>query len=653
MADDLPPPPPPPPAPPAPNVPKAAYVEEYNEEAQAGRPETRQSANISSKRSRPDIPHTKTARDEHSDSGYSSHTAATLGSSAPSSLESKAGSNPPKVQENTAASKRKPTGTEKTAKGGSRSPEQPPLRKPSSKAKKDAPVEATRHHESRPRKPLLGGLFQKSKSPPVVQIAKEAPKVLPVRPRPSTSQSDHRVRPNSFHVAAAPILVPQPINPYPPAPIYPTTSFPPPPQYPYYPQPQHTIPPQGFYAPPLSPYTPPPHPTSSYWSHGAQSAHRPRSVYTAPTPMVEYGDGPVYKTISPGGRSSSHKPLLRERSQVSPEDYPTHPEDYYKMPPPPPKIIKNPAPEQKPSLVRRTQTTSDAHPSSRNGRSGYEEATKKHSGNGSPNKQSFAEHESSRRPAAGSVKRSDESIPSTHGIDYSNAGKQRRRASVYGHESLRDLEGEVEAYQASHKTPAATNALPIDTLVRRRKPPGSSSETSSRHSGKSGKSRTSRASREGSEVKSRRPSSDVKSRNDNDGLSMSFDRYQKVNVQMKRGVDSISIGPSKDGDGKMELGIGPRGRTVGSRPSMSRREGSRRSYSYVDGQGVTEVERPKTSSRPPRSNTYRDERGMPLLERVRTTNSATESIEEECEPRIIRERIITRSRSRRSTGYYG
>ena len=82
----------------------------------------------------------------------------------------------------------------------------------------------------------------------------------------------------------------------------------------------------------------------------------------------------------------------------------------------------------------------------------------------------------------------------------------------------------------------------------------------------------------------------------------------------------------------MELNIGSRGRTGGSRtvrPPANER--SRRKYSYIDGEGVTE------------------------LERSRTTSSAPVEVMEEDRPRIVRERITTTSRSRRSSrsGYSG
>ena len=654
----LPPPPPPPPPPPAPNLPKAAYVEEFNEEDQAGRPETRQTANISNRPPELNVANARGGRDEYSDSGYSSHTAATPGSSAPSSLESKAGPNPPKLQDTTAASARNPVGLGTKAKGKSQSPEKSSLRRTQSKAKKETPLETSKHRESKPKtksKPWSGLL--RSTKPSPAKVTQDVPKTEPTRPRATTSQSDHRPRPISVHAGAMPVYMSRPLivesQPFYPHP----QTFPvpyPPPQHSYIPPPQHISAPHQLRTTPFSSSVPQSYPISRQWSHGQRHPSRPRSMYhgASSEPMVEYGEGPIYTTIAPDVRSSSHQPFSRERARVSPEESSVRPKDHHKMLPPS-KISITPPAEHRPS-VKHAHTTSDAHLPSRNVRKGYEESIRAQVSNRSPTKQSFAEHERSRRLTIGSVKKSDETIPRTHGLERgmsrsstgSREAKQKHRASVYGHESLGELEGSIQAYQDSHRTAIAPDISPIDTLARRKRAPGSSTDTSSRHSGKSGKSRTSR---EGSDVKSRRPSSDVKVRDNKDGLAMRFNASQEVNIQMKGGIDAISLKQSKDGEREVELGIGSRGRTVGSRPSVTAREKSRRSYSYIDGQGVTEVERPKTSSRPPRSHSYRDERGMTQLERIRTTSSATENIKEELEPRIIRERITTRSRSRRSS----
>lgn len=707
MANDVPPPPPPPPPPFAPpRVPKAAYVEEYNEEAETSNPATRQTANISSKRSRPNIASTKALHDGVSDSGHSSHTAGTLGSSA-TSLESKTGSNPLKVEENTAASKRRPTGVENLVKSRSHSPQKPSIPRTKSKSLRErhsqskqpcncsecvararrssAVLEPPKQHESKrtsKSRPTLGGLLRSARLPPA-QIVPNVPALQPVqaRPRALTEQSYHRAaRPVSFHAGAIPpepVFVQQPFiierQPSYPAPSpFPPSSYLPQPSY-FPPPPQPVSAPQNLYTATASPYTVQPRPRPRQWISDQRAPPRPQSMYYGSSPpMVEYGEEPIYTTIAPGVRPAPRQPMHREPTPGSPEDYFPHPEDYYKMPPPPPKIKTQAQLQQRPPMARHAHTTSDAHPPLRQSRGGHEESTKAHGVNRSPVKQSFADHERSRRPDARVSKRRDNSVPRVHAVERgmsrmnieSSTAKHKRRASVYGHEALNDLERSVETYQAAAKgTPTAFNALPIDSLVRKKK---TSSDTSSRHSGKSGKSKTSK---EGSDVKSRRPSSEIKNRNENDGLAMRFNASQGVNLDLKGGIEgrTISLRQSKDGgEGNMELNIGSRGRPIGTRPPIAGREKSRRRYSYLDGQtgGVTEVERPKTSSRPPlKGYSYIDDKGVTELERVRTGGGSgsaaldrgrsgrrfAESIEEEREPRIVRERIVTTSRSRRSS----
>jgi hypothetical protein len=218
--------------------------------------------------------------------------------------------------------------------------------------------------------------------------------------------------------------------------------------------------------------------------------------------------------------------------------------------------------------------------------------------------------------------------------------RKQRRASVYGHESLDDLESSIENYQASKGTRSLNNSIPQDAIMRRKKATTSSSSASSRHSAKSAKSaksgksgKSGKASREGSDVKSRRPSTDIKSRHDNDGLAMRFNASQGINLDLKGGYEgrTINLKQSKD-EGEMELNIGSKGRTVGNRPARpAAEEKSRRRHSYIDGEAVT------------------------ALERSRTTSRVRDEIAEVDEPRIVQERITTTSRSRRSSrsGYSG
>lgn len=92
--------------------------------------------------------------------------------------------------------------------------------------------------------------------------------------------------------------------------------------------------------------------------------------------------------------------------------------------------------------------------------------------------------------------------------------------------------------------------------------------------------------------------SDVKTRsatigggNENDGFTMRFNASQGVSVDVKGGgVEgrTISLRPSTETEGGMELSIGARGR--GGSGGNGGREKSRRRDSYLDGNGGRELE---------------------------------------------------------------
>ena len=262
-----------------------------------------------------------------------------------------------------------------------------------------------------------------------------------------------------------------------------------------------------------------------------------------------------------------------------------------------------------------------------------------HVGHESHDKQSFSPHERVRRPSRNT---GDELAPTTYGLERrmartnlgSDEGKHRRRASVYGHETLNELAlaHEVEAYQASKGNGRTSNhipPMPPPSLMRKKTHTSSkSSETSSRKSAKSGKSRTSKTSKEGSDLRSRRPS-------ENDKLSMRFDASQGVNVDLKSGMEGrmISVRRTKE-EGELEFSIGSRGRTATGAARESR-EKSRKRSAYRNGQSETQIERAGTINRP------------------QTKIRETEEEEDETEPRIIRERITTRTRSQRGSSRAG
>ena len=644
---------------------EAAYLEEYNEEAQTTLPGTRRTANITAKRSKPNDATQRTLRDEFSDSGYSSHTIATLGST-DSSLESKTGSNPLRVDTGTVAIKKKSSTDGKKPQSRRQSPEKPPLERVQSQGRKEeaaqpkqcnctecvakvrrsaAPVKTSHHHtghvKSHPKQPAP--VHPPSTRPLPAQIMQDVPILPQPRPRPPTAQSYHRARPMSFHggpipelvyQAPGPLYIERPSPRYPPAPVFPPPSYPP--QTSYFSTPQPAPQQQDYFTSPLSPFEHQPRSRPQQrWTSEHPNIVRPQSMVYPTSPIIEY---PVYPVIGPSTRPSSRQTSRRERPIALPDEHPARDEDYYKMPPPPSRSNTKSRQETRPAM-KHANTIPDTHQAHHIRRSGREESTGANVGHRNPNKQSFGEHDRSRRPSLVRPSRtSDEKVPNTHALERnlarmtveSNAAKERRRSPVYDHESLHDLEGSVEAYQAAQRN-NALHASSIDALVGRKKANASSSSTSSRHSEKSEKSKNSR---EGSDGKSRRTSSDVKSRHENEKIAMRFNASQGFNLDIKGDAShgTINLRQVRD-EGQMELNIGVQGKAVRGRPARpaSEEKARRRNSSYVDGEAVKE------------------------LERARATGRAPPEVFGDYEPRTIREHITTTSRSRRSSrsGYSG
>ena len=210
-----------------------------------------------------------------------------------------------------------------------------------------------------------------------------------------------------------------------------------------------------------------------------------------------------------------------------------------------------------------------------------------------------------KRPSAAS---SNNSASSSHAIERDmarlnvsseEASKQRRRMSYHGHESHRDLERSVEAYQAStgvEELPVTADSL---NLIRKKT---AGSNTSSRVSG------SGRGSREGSDVKprsstDRRGGSDVKPRKDDDGLTMRFNSAYGVNFDLKEGSvegRKISLRQSRDGgEGDMEFSIGSKSNEINTKPEV--KEKRRKRYSFFGSSSIREVEpASRSASRPSR-----------------------------------------------------
>ena len=173
--------------------------------------------------------------------------------------------------------------------------------------------------------------------------------------------------------------------------------------------------------------------------------------------------------------------------------------------------------------------------------------------------------------------------------------------TYYGGQPSRDLERQVEAYQAHQTGQSDPTSIPLtaDSLkMVRHKTQTSNSDAGSRASGEG------RASRGSSDVKprsatGRQGSSEVKARNETDGFTMRFDPSHSVNVDLKGGAkgQTISLRQSREGDGNIEL-------SIGAKPEA--REKSRRRQSYVDGTGVKELEYVRTASRMGRTSSKAD-----------------------------------------------
>ena len=634
---------------------EAACVEDFNDDSGTAVPETKKTANITAKRSKPEVARLQVLRDEYSDSGHSSQTLATLGSTN-TSLES-SGSLTIRAESYAGAGTTRPATIEEP-RSKSRSPEKLPsqgargkeiARKEPCSCKKCVAKahRATLHHPSKSTgkiRPPVPQISQHIKVPPV-QVAKEASvsQYAPPRPRALTSRSHHRDR-RPVSLYAEPLYIhtqqpiyhePQPSLPYTPTsaviqPSYPSHAAPyiPPPQPLHQPQTQH------FYTSPSSPYEF--HP--GQWPSDYQPPSRPQSILYDPN--IEFVPEPTYASHTTSTQPSSRQSSHRERPRSLAEQRSARDGDYYNMPPPPapplPPRQRNISYQDRRPAIRHAVTT-DAHPTYTQRQALRDESTMAHVGHESHVKQHYGTHGRVRRPSRNA---SDEIGPTTYGIERrmartnlgNDAAKRTRRASVYGHETLNELADEVEAYQASKGNGRASNhipPIPPPSLVRRKTHTSSkSSETSSRKSAKSVKSRTSKTSKEGSDLKSRRP-------NENDKLSMRFDAFQGVNLDLRGGMEGrmISVRQSKE-EGELEFSIGSRGRTTTGAVRESRGKSRKRS-SYRNGHSETEIERTRTMSRPQ----------MKMRE--------IEDEEDEREGRIIRERITTRTRSRRGSSRVG
>ncbi|MDI1489059.1 MAG: hypothetical protein OHK93_008337 [Ramalina farinacea] len=626
--------------------PHPAYCEEFSEEAQATVPETRQSANIAPKRSKPSE-HSKAKkpmRDEFSDSGYSSHTYGTLNSS----LDSKLDNAPSGASGATIHNAIVPfAGEPDVIKNRAQSPEKDVAagapKRSRSKHRRDGGASARRREcgcdqcraAARPTHLLVDPYRTSTRpsaqppprhrtpAPPSPQSRRTPQIAMPLREhtrsRPSASS---RPRPVSYHGGAAPDPRYVPVQPtylldhapdarqtaypflqpsYPPQPTFYQAAPPPAPAPPPPPAPQDYFQPMQPHLYEIQPQmVPPPRPPTRQWT-SERPPSRPQSMFYAPPPPqpvydYEYGEDPIYTgMIDPQPQQQSLEHSLSRRDPYSSlrEAYTGRPyvpssEDSRRMPPPPPpppKIRPEPRPQIRhaataaPTVYADPQSVSHDQP----------RQSRKPSFDSSPPPRS-------RRPslARPSLRTSEDKNVSFDSLERgihslklepiptntasNSSSKSRRRSSVYGGHGdsvLRELEGDVEAYQATQRLRSNTNtsnsATPISPLatnedILSRVPLGTrkktdSSETGSRASQRSGGS--------GSGLRARRPSNNdvgsTSSRENKEGrdsntgnVALRFNP-EGVNVKMQGGIDgrAINLRKSKDGDkGDLELSIG-------------------------------------------------------------------------------------------------
>ncbi|KAI4214753.1 MAG: hypothetical protein LQ351_002829 [Letrouitia transgressa] len=621
--------------------PHVAYCEEYNEEARTTLSETRQEANVAAKRSKPDIAKQKRSGRAHDVANHSDLSNEIVAVSGGENLSSDSKTAPGALTLDTsagtlAAGERK---TQEMEKKVQRSPLKPSLRRSDSNARhkeslrykmsnceqcqgkiktKFAKVPITLSASTRPD-PATMKQEGKAKSnppsppkpakPPTPTSARDIPILQPARPRPRNpnSESYRGARPISFHGGVVPepmyyqpFLVEQrPPVVFPPQSPFPPPSYPPP-RSSYFPASlQHPSHPshQDYYPVSASPFEP--HPQSQQHPWGSEHHAQPRQpmIYTT-APIVEYPKPHQYASSNLPSQDMPYRSFSqrdRERTVPLRDELFQLDEDYYRKPPPPvpPKPPSRPQqPQQRPAMKHAATTnTHQYYPAD--------------SGQGSPKKEVSGENDKHKRqplaPRQPTSTNSDNSA-GLHGLERSfarlnveggsAAAKQRRRVTYYGGEPPKELERLVEDYQAQKNADGGANSIPftVDSLkLVRKKTQTSNSDAGSRASGEG------RASREGSDIKprsatGRRGSSDVRSRNDSDALTMRFNPARGVNLDLKGGTEgrTISLRQSRDGDGNMELSIGARSEA---------RDKSRRRQSYVDGSSVRELESPRTTSR--------------------------------------------------------
>ena len=618
---------------------RAAYFEEFNDDANTAVPGTRQTANVAAnvaaKRSKPEIRSLTVAekvRDEAGNWKTSSPAGAVGSGDKQSSRESKPKLQPLKIPSPIEKSSGNP---EKSTHNKSRSPEKPALRRRDSRGpNRENLRQVCESRESAARMRLSAEPVEKTFAPrprrtgppspqttrgPAPSQTQEEPVPQPARARPRPSVSQSRSRPVSYHAGMMqpplimyasqppPSFVPQmsyPLQPLPqPTAAYLSTSLQTSPQRQQaYPFPPTTF--DGYPRPPLQ----------QHWTSDPYQLPSRRTSMHVVQPIVEYPEyEPVYAAVP-----TTHPPQTYVRREsirrserpsplTPPEEQPQRApriEDYYEVPPATHKRTSSHSQLQQRPAMRHAATTTSAHPTlhhRRNTRDAVEIAHER-----PPRKPSLEEAHPTSRPTLTSrqpkltstdihTSRSKPAAPSTGDSAAPSAPPaptkqpRRRPVSYYG---PRELERQAEEYQKAQIGDDRPNPITTDSIkqaTRRR--------AKTQHSGGSEVGSRANSSREGSDIKKskgsssrtssdkqrRPPNSDVRSKRHEPKEEFTFrvNGSQSVQLDIKGEMveeKTINLRPSRDGQGT-EISIGSR---AASKMRESRpRDRSDRRYSIA------------------------------------------------------------------------
>ena len=608
--------------------PRAAYFEEYNEDAHVTLPETRQSANIGHKRSKPEVvkPRVATTRpDEASDSGYSSQVGP--GTSNESSLEPTADASKP-VERQAAAPRTRASSPEKPiahkpqirkqtglkglmsrargdTKGSQRevckckdcvqapkalkqsSAKAPPVTMKPGKASPAPKVVTKQHPIAPPPRPA-------TTKPPAVTVP---PKPAQPRPIPTTTQSYRLPRPTSYHASTVPQYYMN-LTPALVAPSYP----PPAPAYFSQMHSQPTPQPTGYSLP--AGYAAPPRPQIRQWT--SEQPHVQQLGYPMPTPPIAEhppSQPSLYVATAPAIQPRARRHSTQVQVQASPvkKEYASLGEDYYKMPPPPVPIPRPTSVAQQQGqrpLIRHSHTTNSGYVPLQRVSSKPEQQPQHHrqslssqppTGQRSPVKTlppqdrpaSSRRLSTTSRPVAAAEQREatyelERKMARLNVASMESSKRDRRRMTYYGHETTRDLEhevGAVEAYQAEVQRTAVKTPAPVPAPASRSTTPAANSKQHMPLTPdnlrlvrkKTGPQQSSDVgSRISDEMRSKRSSRLSTSSSHNNPTRPRLSTDARHRSAEKESI-SLSFDPTQEVN--FDLGKGTQGRTISLRPS--------------------------------------------------------------------------------------